>query len=228
MRILINTPTYGYQSHTHMVGSLITELQTLRSQGHHAHWNYVVSSALAWARNMAVDSAIKNDYDWLFFWDADVSVGDLQDQTKTAGFIEKMIELAQEKEAGVVGVPYSLKHFPTEWAIRDLDGNRMVADINAGHQTKTFGEGKDKVDIREMPTEPFEVSQVATGLMLIKVDELKKLTPPWFTFIDGYKNNEVTVLPEDYMFCDYLRKNTKIYCDPRWKTMHWGQYPFGI
>ena len=219
-KILINTPTYGYQSHTRMVGSLIGEIDNLKRQGHKVTWNYIVSSALAWARNMAVDFAIKNSYDWLFFWDADVTV-DSPD-----GFIEKMIELAQEKEAGVVGIPYALKGFPLEWAVRDIDGFRIVSDINAGHQMNPQGEGR--VEVKNMPLEPFEAKQVGTGTMLIKVDELNKLNKPWFTFVDGYENGEITMLPEDYYFCDNLRKITKIYADPRFKTMHWGQFAFGV
>ncbi len=219
-KILISTPTYAYQSHTRMVGSMVVEITRLRSQGHDVMWNYLTSSALAWARNMSVNMAIKDGYDWLFFWDADVAI------ESDDGFIENMITLAQEKRLGAVGVPYAFKGFPLEWAVRDVDGLRIVSDLNAGHETNPLGEGK--VELRLKPTEPFEAQQVGTGTMLIKVDELKKLTPPWFTFIDGYKDGEVTMWPEDYMFCDALRKNgAKIYADPRFKTQHWGQFAFG-
>lgn len=209
-KILISTPTYNYGSHARMVGSLIGELQTLRGQGHHANWNYIVSSALAWARNTAVDMAIKDGYDWLFFWDADVSI-DKQ------GFIEEMITLAQEKNAGIVGVPYAMKGFPIEYACRALDGTRIVADVNATHDTKA---------VMNLPTEPFQASQVATGTMLIKVDVLKQMQGPWFTFIDKIEDGVPIFWPEDYNFCDLAAKHCDIWADPRYKTMHWGQFAF--
>ena len=220
-KILISTPTYAFQAHTRMTGSLIVEITRLRSQGHNTMWNYLTSSALAWARNMSVNMAIKDNYDWLFFWDADISI------ESEDGFIEKMITFAQEKGAGAVGIPYAFKGFPLEWAVRDIDGLRIVSDTNARHETNPMGEGK--IELRQFPTEPYEAKQVGTGTMLIKVDELKKITPPWFSFIDGYKDGEVTMWPEDYMFCDQLRKNgCKIYADPRFKALHWGQFAFGV
>lgn len=209
-KILVSSPVYNYGCHARMVGSLLGELTTLRGQGHHANWNYVVSSALAWARNTAVDMAIKNDYDWLFFWDADISI-DKQ------GFLEEMIALAQEKGAGIVGIPYAMKGFPIEYACRALDGSRIVKSTLDLH---TLG------DLKELPTEPFAASQVATGTMLIKVDVLKQMKMPYFTFIDREEDGVPAFWPEDYNFCDEARKITTIWADPRYKTMHWGQFAF--
>jgi len=218
MKILVSTPTYNHQSHTRMVGNLMTEMIILRMHGHYSTWNYTVSSALAWARNVAVDMAIKQENDWLFFWDADISI-------EAEGFIEKMMELADEKGAGAVGIPYALKGMPIEYACHSLDGRRVVRDMNESREMRP-GTVKE-TEFINIPEEPFEASRVGTGTMLIRVSELKKLEFPWFTFIDRLdENGTPSFWPEDYNFCDALIKNTKIYADPRFKTMHWGQFAF--
>lgn len=208
-----------------MVGSLITELDALRRRGHHAHWNYIVSSAIAWARNCCVDAAIKNEYDWLYFWDADISFLE-NEKGEYVPFMEKLIELAEEKKAGAVGIPYSFKGWPTEYGVRDIQGRRAVKDVAAGHELNPQAEGNKLREVFEMPAEPFEAAQVATGAMLVRVETLKKMPPPWFSFVDGYENGEVTMWPEDYKFCDEIRKYSTIWVDPQFKTMHWGSFAF--
>lgn len=200
-RILISTPVYNYQTHARMVGSLIGVLRN--TPGHDIGWNYTVSSALAWARNVSADMAIKDNFDWLFYWDADISI----DQVN---FLSEIIKLADEKQAVAVGIPYAMKGFPIEYAVRG---------------DKRYG-AEGTPDTIPLPSEPFEVQQVGTGTMLIRVEALKKITPPWFTFIDKYENNEPSFWPEDYNFCDELKKHGKIYADPRFKTMHWGQFAY--
>ena len=219
-KILISTPTYNYQSHTRLVGSLISELEILRQTGHQVRWNYIVSSALAWARNMSVYQAIKDEYDYLYFWDADVSIVDHE------GFIDELIKLSQEKDAGVVGALYSLKGFPTEYACRDINGLRIVKDKNEGHFLDPQKGGFKDFELRDLPTEPFEASVIGTGSLLVRVSDLKKLTPPWFSFVDKMVEGAPAVWPEDYNFCDELRNYTKVYADPRIKTMHWGSFAF--
>lgn len=185
-----------------MVGSLIGCIRN--TPGYEIGWTYTVSSALAWARNVAVNMAVKDNYDWLFFWDADVSIDSLN-------FLPKLIETAETNNAAAVGIPYAMKGFPIEYACRG--GNVRYGAIGTP-------------DTVELPKEPFEVSQVGTGTMLIRVETIKKLTPPWFTFIDKYENGEPSFWPEDYNFCDALRKEGKIYADPRFPTMHWGQFAY--
>lgn len=201
-KILIATPVYNYGTHARMVGSLIGCLKN--TPNHSIGWNYTVSSALAWARNISANMAIKDEYDWLFFWDADISIDQLD-------FLGKMIDFAEENQAVAVGIPYAMKGFPIEYAVRS-EGIRYGAEGTPDTQT--------------LPKEPFEASQLGTGTLLIRVEALKKLTPPWFTFIDKYENGEPTFWPEDYNFCDELRKHGKVYADPRFRTMHWGQFAY--
>lgn len=201
-KILIATPVYNYQCHARMVGSLIGV--TRNTPDHSIGWNYTVSSALAWARNLSVDMAIKDGFDWLFFWDADISIDQLT-------FLGEIIKLAEEKQAVAVGIPYAMKGFPIEYAVRGTEGRYGT-------------EGTPNT--LPLPSEPFEVLQLGTGTLLIRVETLKKLDPPWFTFVDKYENGEPTFWPEDYYFCDRLQKEGKIYADPRFRTMHWGQFAF--
>lgn len=202
MKVLISTPTLNYQTHARMVGSLIGCLRN--SPGIAIGWNYSVGSALAYNRNLGADMAIKGEFDWLYFWDSDISIEELD-------FLPKIIELAEEKEAVAVGIPYAMKGFPIEYAVRT-------------NETRYGAEGNPSTSL--LPKEPFEATQVGTGTMLIRVETLKKLTPPWYTFIDKYENGEPSFWPEDYNFCDELRKHGKIYADPRFKTMHWGQFAY--
>lgn len=201
-KVLISTPVYNYGTHARMVGSLIGALRN--NPGHSIAWNYTVSSALAWARNISANMAIKDGFDWLFYWDADISIDQLD-------FLTNMIALAEEKKAVAVGIPYAMKGFPIEYAVR-------------GNETRYGAEGTPNT--QTLPTEPFQVNQMGTGTLLIRVDALKKLTPPWFTFIDKYEDGEPTFWPEDYNFCDELRKRGEIWADPRYKTMHWGQFAY--
>lgn len=200
-RILISTPVYNYQTHARMVGSLIGCIRN--TPNYEIAWNYVVSSALAWARNTSANMAIKDNFDWLFFWDADVSIDQLD-------FMTHLIDVAEKNNAVAVGIPYAMKGFPIEYAVR------------GEHR---YG-AKGTPNTIELPKEPFEVKQVGTGTMLIRVEALKQLEPPWFTFIDKYEDGEPTFWPEDYNFCDRLGRLGKIHADPRFRTMHWGQFAY--
>ena len=188
--------------HARMVGSLIGVSRNLG--GHSMGWHYSSSSALAYNRNCAVDIAIKDGFDWLYFWDSDVSIDQID-------FMPKLIELAEEKKAVAVGIPYAMKGFPIEYCVRS--------------GTTRYGvEGNPDTTI--LPTEPFEATSLGTGTLLIRVDALKKIAPPWFTFIDKYEDGEPSFWPEDYYLCDQLIKHGPIWCDPRYRTMHWGQFAF--
>ena len=77
MKILISTSAYNHQVNNEMVHSLLREFQDLRTANIGANWHTPVSSALAFNRNLAVDIALMDGYEWLLFWDADICVEEM-------------------------------------------------------------------------------------------------------------------------------------------------------
>lgn len=75
--------------------------------------------------------------------------------------------------------------------------------------------------------EIFEVDAIGTGFMLLKMEAMKKMNPPFFYYAMpsefGLKDSQVFDLGEDISFCLKARsEGFKIYCDPTFKLGHVG------
>lgn len=138
---------------------------------------------------------MKEHYDWLLFWDGDISV-------EEPDFIEKMAELGHKTTANVIGLPCVLKGEP-----------------------KTYNFANKKGDIyknfTELPKNPMAIDVIGTGMMLIWVNQFRKMMPPYFSFMDTYKD-EPGFFPEDWRFCEHVAPYTQILADPRFTVKHWG------
>lgn len=165
----------------------------MKDHNHAVNWHSPSSSMLAFNRNLSVERAIKEEYDWLLFWDADIAVDE-------PFFIEKMIDTAYKYGAPVVGLPVVLKGDPKTYNYT-LDG------------THNENETHDKSVV---------VRNIGTGVMLIRTDVFKILNPPYFSFTDTY-TDQPGVWPEDWGFCDQIGKlDKKIIMDPRFTVHHYG------
>lgn len=196
MKVLIATPSYQHQVNNEMVLSLLRVIEDLRKRNISANWHSPVSSMLSFNRNLSVDVAINEGYDWLLFWDGDISVSE-------ASFVHDMIDTAYKQESRVVGLPVALKGHPTTYNC-------------------TIGGG---TNLTRLAAEPFEVSKIGTGVMLIQVSLFKAMIPPYFSFKDTH-NGQAGCYPEDWGFCEFAAHHTKIYADPRFHVSHWGLHKY--
>lgn len=196
-KFLVSTPSYQHQVNNEMVLSLLRATQSLRDNNHSVNWHSPTSSILSFNRNLSVERAIKEHYDWLLFWDADISV-------EEPDFIEKMAELGHKTTADIIGLPVTLKGEPPT----------LNCAIKVGGEYKNLL----KHDFERLER---SVDVIGTGVMLIWVNLFKKMQPPYFTFTDTYKN-EPGFFPEDWNFCEKASEYTKIMADPRFTVKHWG------
>lgn len=204
MKVLISTPSYQHQVNNEMVQSLLRTIQYMREHNHSVNWHSPTSSQLAFNRNIAVDIAIREHYDWLLFWDADISV-------KEPDFLEKMAELGHKTTADIIGLPVVLKGEPRTY-------NCARSSPSGGY-----------INYDCLPAQAWQVDVIGTGVMLIWVNALKTVVPPYFTFTDTH--NEVTgagVFPEDWGLCERMiaEHGTKIMADPQFHVYHWGLKAF--
>ena len=204
MKILIATPAYAQQVNNEMVLSLIRAIEHLRSNNHSVNWYSPSSSILSFNRNLACDVAIKEGYDWLLFWDGDISVDE-------PDFIEKMSDLGHKTTGDIIGLPVVLKGEPKTYncAFKGIDSAEGYINYNSADNP--------------LRRDPFEVDVIGTGVMMIWVNALKKITPPYFFFIDTHKE-KAGFFPEDWNFCERMTDvvGTKIIADPRFRVSHWG------
>lgn len=203
MKIFVAIPTYDKKVDIEIM-SVFAQLPG-RYQQIVFGLDFMQSSLISFARNHLVKRFLETDFDWLYFWDADVVIRDIS-------FIEKLLETAAKMEADVVGGVYRLKSSAKEhrqYAAGNNDTKGNVTNVS-GIQNFLVGELK----------EPQYADVIATGSMLISRNVLETLKDPWFTIVDL---PEGKIIPEDYNFCADARKaGFKVAVDPRFDTFHFG------
>lgn len=203
-KIFVAIPTYNKQVDIEIM-SMFAQLPG-HYQGQHVFgFDYIQSSLISYARNYLVRRFLKSDFEWLYFWDADVVIRDVT-------FIEKLLETAARLEADVVGGVYRLKS--------SAPGHRQYAAGNTDTQGNLDNvSGIQNFMVGEL-TQPQLADVIATGSMLIHRSVLESLKDPWFTIVDL---SDGKVIPEDYNFCADARKaGFKVAVDPRFDTFHFG------
>lgn len=168
---------------------------------HQFGFDFIQSTLISYGRNYLVKSFLESDFDWLYFWDADVVI---RDHT----FIEKLLETAHTLEADVVGGLYRLK------SGSGLYGVGMKGEGGAANLTgiRNFEKGEVKA--------PQLVDALTTGSMLISRKVLEILQDPWFTIVDL---PDLKFIPEDFNFtANAIKAGFKVAVDPRFDTYHFG------
>jgi GT2 family glycosyltransferase len=199
MKILVAIPTYDKKVDVEIM-SVFAQLPG-HYQKHVFAFDFVQSSLISYARNHLVKRFLETDFDWLYFWDADVVIRDVS-------FIEKLLETAAKMEADIVGLPYRLKSGTGIYGC-GVKGEGGAANLTG---IRNFEKGELK--------EPQLIDALTTGSMLIHRKVLESLKDPWFTIVDlpGLK-----FIPEDFNFCANAQKEGfKIAVDPRIDTFHFG------
>lgn len=108
---------------------------------------------------------------------------------------------------------------------KDIIGvNSMVRDLPLTTTVKLHNEKGEQ--IYEPSTELFECQAVGTGVMMIKMSVFDKLPQPWFFY---EQNGGEMKTGSDMWFCNKAKEaGFKIWCDPRIKVGHIGDYVYTV
>ena len=155
MKILIGTPNYNKSINDDMADDLIRVCVNLVQKGWAVDWHHPSSPFVAFSRNLIARKALKEEFDWLLFWDADI-------QISTPQIVEKLIETAHKYNSLVVAVPVKIK-MP----------DREIYNL-------AFKKDKAYENVVECKKEPFEIDVAGAALMLIKPQLFLKLERPYF------------------------------------------------
>lgn len=158
--------------------------------------DFISTSLITTARNYLVKRFLKNDCDWLYFWDSDVIIRDLT-------FLDKLTETADSLKADIVGGAYRIKHDRGLYAFGNYNSEGKLINFT----------------VDNLPNYPLLVDTLATGSMMISRKVLETIPAPWFSFVE--KPDET--IPEDHNFCNIARAaGFKVAVDPRFDTFHVG------
>jgi hypothetical protein len=114
-------------------------------------------------------------------------------------FPPNALETLLSRGKDIIGVEYNKRKFPLEPVFKPL--------------------GETKID------EPYKADYVGTGLMLIDLSIIPKMTKPWFLM--GRDSNGQVVVGEDAWFCKTARDcGFDTWIDPTVKTGHLGDYQY--
>lgn len=192
MRLLIAIPSYDRRIDIDIVKGL---LNLERSK---VDFDLImpVSSHISRNRNLAVHETLKENYEWLLFWDSDIGIED--------GFLQKMLDTAYQHDAQIVCGCYTMKE----------ENAKYVLGIKNGPKYENLTEIKQ---VRE-------VDAGGTGILLIKREVLATLTEPWFTIVDG--ENLYVMPEDFEFCRKAKEAGFKIMADPRFQTRHYGIKPY--
>ena len=163
------------------------------------------------SRNEIVESAKKDNCDYIFFIDSDIIIKE--------GQLDRLLSHNKDTITGV----YYKRIFPYE----PLPRKKVTKDLYI------YIEPEDKEDNIENRTtesktiepngEIIDIDGTGMGCFLVKMDIFDKIPYPWFEFKYFNKNGKWAQTSEDLVFCQKLQDiGIKIYCDPFVKCPHIG------
>jgi hypothetical protein len=230
MHIRIATPMYGGNCKGIYVDSIMSLTFELAKMGYSVSFSKIYNESLITrARNNLVKEFMESDADYLFFVDAD------------EGFNTADVIAMIETKKDLIGGIYPMKNINWENVRKAaLEGRENLQDYSGIFAMNLLpGETTLKID------EPVEVSEVATGLMLIHRSVFEKMEPlcpkyamngvdAQFDFnrmVTEYFTTSITeegiLLSEDYHFCRKWRDmGGQVYAAPWVTVVHAGDYVF--
>jgi hypothetical protein len=237
-KLFLGTPMYG-GSCLGMYMKSCLDLQTVCMQyGVELKFSFLFNESLIQrARNYIVDEFLRSDCTHMIFLDADIGFNAM----------DIIAMLALDKD--IIGAPYPKKCIKWDNIKKAITNN---PDITAGELEMLGGDivfnpvaGTQSFSV----TEPLEVLEIGTGMMMIRRDvfEKFKIAYPQYEYtpdhvgtahfggdrkIHSYFNVEIDegsnrVLSEDYHFCQQCRKTgIQVWMAPWMRTTHTGSYQF--
>ena len=177
-KLLVGTPMYGGMCHGDYTTGCLQLSNYLSSQGVQHSFSFLFNESLITrARNFIAHNFLKSDFTHLLFIDSDIKFN--------AGDVPKMIESDKDIICGI----YPMKGI--NWPNVRNAINNNVPDEELKYHTGSFAVNPLKKDegkeIVVTVNEPFEISNGATGFMLIKREVFTKLEP----HCDYYHNDSI-------------------------------------
>jgi hypothetical protein len=240
-KIFIATPMYGGQAHGLYIKSCLDLNGRLGSLGVESKFSFLFNESLVTrARNYLVDEFLRTDMTHILFIDSDICF-DSEDVIAL---------LALDKD--IVGAPYPKKSINWSNVTTAVEKNQGNKNFNVGELDSVTGDyvfnpvpGTKEFKV----TEPLEVMEIGTGMMLVKREVFEKFRneyphlkykpdhvgQPNFDgsrYIHAYFDTVIDpdserYLSEDYMFCQYWRAiGGSVWLCPWMKTQHVGTYAF--
>jgi hypothetical protein len=236
-KIYIATPMYGGLATSNYIMSII-ELTGICVQNNiELFFGFCSNESLVTrARNTLVSGFMEEEYDYLFFIDADIGFD-------KADFLY-MIHAAVTENLDVICGAYPQKRIAWEIIEKARQNNLISKESDYSKYSGIYGINFEKEEQTINTKELNEVMECSTGFMLIsrktfnkfknaypeqeykadKNDNYKKMFAYFDTMID---KDSGRYLSEDYMFCKYIKKlGIKIWLAPWIKLSHVGTNVF--
>jgi hypothetical protein len=233
MKIFIATPMYGGMCTGQYTSSLLELVSNLGALGHEVIYSKVYNESLITrARNAMANEFLASDCDYLLFIDADHGF--------KANEIVKMID----SDVDLIGAIYPMKSVNWERIMAAHGLGKKDLEKYGGYfsaNLKQTNDGKTTIVLDK----PFEVDNVATGMMLIKRNVFEKMIPSCETYSPAKSNGIIdhdkkvyeffkteiskdkTLLSEDYYFCKKWQElGGAVYAAPWVQITHFGSYEF--
>jgi hypothetical protein len=230
MHVRIATPMYGGNCKGIYLDSLFNLVFELIRNGHEVSMSKVYNESLITrARNNLVHEFIKSDADALLFIDAD------------EGFNHEDVTRMVNAGKDLIGGIYPMKNINWDQVRQAvLAGKENLSDYSGFFAVNVLSE-KTEINFNE----PFQVTQIGTGMMFITRKVFEDMKPTCKSYAlnqsDGsfdmndlvteYFKTEVTdgniLLSEDYYFCEKWRElGGEVWAAPWVNIIHAGDYGF--
>jgi hypothetical protein len=230
MKICIATPMYGGNAKSNYVSSVADLMATLARHGHEVFQVAVTNESLITrARNTLAHEFLKTDYEALLFIDGD------------HGFVAEDIAKMVDSGKDIIGAVYPMKAINWENVRKAALAGKQNLEEYSGFFAVNLLPGVEQISSNE----PFQVTDIGTGMMFITRKVFEDLKPICKT----YKSNSVTgsigfgeqvveyfttmvtddgiLLSEDYAFCWMWRSlGNSVWAAPWVRITHAGDYNF--
>lgn len=192
MKVALCSPDYGGLCSTVNKFTNGSDRVWLAMNGHEEFVFGTDAVDISTVRNKAMHHAIDAGCNRLLMIDSDVAVEGGNSS------LASLMPLMDEKDCALAGIPVMLR------------------------RAEQMPDGRWKNTVNCSPIFAGEVYQgrVATGILLINLDQVKELPEPWFYDVRNENNTERTVT-QDMYFCDKVRDaGLKVYVDFRIPSVH--------
>lgn len=229
MKICIATPMYGGNCKGVYTDSLVNLVVKLAGAGHETMYSKIYNESLITrGRNALVHGFMRTDADALLFIDADHGFN--------PDHIVKMVESGKD----LIGAIYPMKNINWDLVKKAVLSGQEDLMTYTGYFSANLLPGEININ----RDEPFELSNVGTGMMFITRKVFEDLKPHCATYAhhgdDGFMLPEDQVveyfktdivdgilLSEDFLFCKMWQDiGGKVYGAPWVDISHFGEYEF--
>jgi SAM-dependent methyltransferase len=210
--VFFGVPTYKYDAHSALLGCILQ-----MSRKHNLMYSSVDSSACCVTFNalliQALESHERGGADWFLLWHSDI--------IPEPFFVDKMVDIAEQKNADILSVVVPIKDEKglTSTALDEQIDPELSTDWRVRRLTMAEIMGRKPVNGRVLePTFTDPKLLLNTGLMLVR------LSAPWVKDIYFHFEDKIVrvngrrravLMPEDWMFSKDARK---LGCTSQWAT----------